>query len=342
MFRLEASYILWFLILIPICFFVTWYYFRWKKSAINKAGDYTVFSRLFPSWSEKKEWIKSSMVIIAMGLLLISWANPQWGTRKQKVKAKSSDVIIALDISQSMLAEDISPSRMEQSKRFLKELIKKLRGERIGLVYFAGSAYLQMPLTNDYGSAMDLITTANPSQAGTQGTAITDAIKLSTNIFGKDSPTQKALIILSDGENHESEAITAAREARENGTFVFTLGVGTQEGAMVPFVNNGRKVFKKDKAGNPVKSALNVNLLQDIADAGGGNFYMVDQTLSALKKLDNDIEKIEKQEVEQRSFTDYNSYFQYFLFFAIMLFVIEYLISNKLNKKGGISRLLDV
>ena len=342
MFRLEASYILWFLLLIPICFIITWFYFKWKKSAINKAGDYTVFSRLFPSWSEKKEWIKSSMVIIAMGLLLISWANPQWGTRKQKVKAKSSDVIIALDISQSMLAEDISPSRMEQSKRFLKELIKKLRGERIGLVYFAGSAYLQMPLTNDYGSAMDLIVTANPTQAGTQGTSITDAIKLSDKIFGADSPTQKALIILSDGENHESEAIVAARTARENGTFVFTLGVGTQEGAMVPFTSNGRKVFKKDKAGNPVTSSLNVNLLQDIADAGGGNFYMVDQTLSALKKLDNDIEKIEKQEVEQRSFTDYNSYFQYFLFLAILLFVIEYLISNKLNKKGGISRLLDV
>jgi len=342
MFRFETSYILWFLILIPLCFAVTWFYFRWKKSAINKAGDYTVFSRLFPSWSQKKEWIKSTLVIIGFGLLLMSWANPQWGTRKQKVKAKSSDVIIALDISQSMLAEDISPSRMEQSKRFLKELIKKLQGERIGLIYFAGSAYLQMPLTNDYGSAMDLITAANPSQAGTQGTSITDAIKLSQKIFGTDNPTQKALIILSDGENHESEAIAAAREARENGTFVFTVGVGTQDGAMVPFTSNGRKAYKKDKAGNPVKSILNVNLLQDIEDAGGGEFYMVDQTLSALKALDNDIDRIEKKEVEQRSFTDYNSYFQYFLLLAILFFVIENLISNKLNKKGGISRLLDI
>jgi Ca-activated chloride channel family protein len=199
-----------------------------------------------------------------------------------------------------------------------------------------------MPLTNDYGSAMDLITSANPAQAGTQGTSITEAIQLSQKIFGTDSPTQKALIVLSDGENHESEAIDAAREARDNGTFVFTLGIGTQDGAMVPYMNNGRKVYKKDKAGKPVKSSLNVTLLQDIADAGGGQFYMVDQTLSALRSLDNDIEKIEKQEVEQRSFTDYNSYFQYFLLIAILLFVIEYLISNKLNKKGGISRLLDI
>jgi Ca-activated chloride channel family protein len=231
---------------------------------------------------------------------------------------------------------------MEQSKRFLKELTKKLHGERIGLIYFAGSAYLQMPLTNDYGSAMDLITAANPSQAGTQGTSITDAINLSQKIFGTDNPTQKALIILSDGENHESEAIAAAREARDNGTFIFTVGVGTQDGAMVPFTSNGRKVYKKDKAGNPVKSILNVALLQDIADAGGGEFYMVDQTLSALKSLDSDIDRIEKKEVEQRSFTDYNSYFQYFLLLAILFFVIEYLISNKLNKKGGISRLLDI
>jgi Ca-activated chloride channel family protein len=341
MFRFEASYILWFLLLIPICFAITWLYFKWKKAAINRAGDYAVFSRLFPTWSEKKEWIKSSLIIISFAFLLISWANPQWGNRKQKVQAKSSDVIIALDISQSMLAEDISPSRMEQSKRFLKELIKKLKGDRIGLIYFAGSAYLQMPITADYGAAMDLISAANPSQAGTQGTSISDAIELSSNVFGNDGPNQKALIILSDGENHESEAIEAARKARENGTFVFTLGIGTQEGAVVPFLNKGRKQFKKDKAGNQVRSALNVDLLRDVADAGGGKFYMVDQTLSALKKLDSDIDKIEKQEVEQRSFTDFNSYFQYFLFFSILLFVIEFLISNKKNKKESKSRLLD-
>lgn len=334
MFRFEASYILWFLFLIPILAFIAWLCFKWKKSTINKAGDYNVFSRLFPQWSEKKEWLKSTLVIISFAFLLISWANPQWGSRKQKVKAKSSDIIIALDISQSMMADDISPNRMERSKQFLKELIKKLRGDRIGLIYFAGSAYLQMPLTNDYGSALDLIASANPRQAGTQGTTITEAIELSNNIFKSDTPSQQALIIVSDGENHESEAITAAAKVREEGTFVFTLGIGTQEGAMVPIMENGRKFYKKDINGNPIQSALNVSMLQDIAEAGGGKFYMIDQTLSSLNKLDNDLEKLEKKEVEQRSFTDYNSFYQYFLFIAIFLFVIEYLISNKLNKKG--------
>lgn len=342
MFRFEVSNILWLLCLIPIGFLIVWLTLKWKRSAIEKAGDYKVFSRLFPNWAQSKEWIKSSMILLGFAFLFISWANPQWGSRKQKVKAKSSDVILALDISQSMLADDISPNRMERSKQFLKELIKKLRGERIGLIYFAGGAYLQMPLTNDYGSAMDLISAANPRQAGTQGTVIADAIELAQSIFGKDNPTQKAIVLISDGENHESEAITAAAEARENGTFVFTLGIGTEEGAMVPYVANGRTYYKQDKSGAPVKSSLNVTLLKEIANAGGGKFYMIDQTLSALKALDNDIEKIEKQEVEQRSFTDYNSFFQYFLFIGILLFVIEELISNKKNKKSGLSRLLDV
>lgn len=340
MFRFEASYILWLLLLIPILFFIAWMNLKIKKKKINKAGDFQVLSRLFPNWSESKSLIKSTLMLLAFAFLLISWANPQWGTRKQKVKAKSSDVIIALDISQSMLANDISPNRMERSKQFLKELIKKLRGDRIGLIYFAGSAYLQMPLTNDYGTALDLISSANPRQAGTQGTTIADAIKLSLNVFGTDDPTQKALILLSDGENHESEAIEAAREAYEAGCYVYTLGIGTAEGALVPIVENGKSYYKQDKNGQPVKSHLNVDLLKQIAEAGNGEFYMIDATLSALNKLDAEIEKIEKKEVEQRSFTDYNSYYQAFLMVGIFLFVIEYLMHNKTRSKVFFDRLI--
>lgn len=328
MFRFEESYILWFLILIPFAFALFYLTTNRKKHLLNKVGDYAVFSRLFPNWSIKKEWLKSSLILIALSLLLISWANPQWGNRKQKVKAKSSDVIIALDISQSMLAQDISPNRMERSKFFLNELIKKLRGDRIGLVFFAGSAYLQMPLTNDYASAETFIKSANTTQAGTQGTVIADAIDMAQSVFGEDNATQKALIIISDGENHESEAIEAARKANQNGTFVFTIGVGTSEGARIPVVVNGKRVYKTDKSGQAVTSALNVEILKEIADAGGGKYYGLDQTMSALKMLDNDIDKLEKREVEQRSFTDYNSYFQYFLCLAILIFVLEYFLTN--------------
>jgi len=342
MFRFEESYILWFLILIPIGFILFYLSTNWKRSQLNKVGDYKVFSRLFPNWSIKREWLKNSLILTAFAFLLVSWANPQWGNRKQKVKAKSSDVIIALDISQSMLAQDISPNRMERSKFFLNELIKKLRGDRVGLVFFAGSAYLQMPLTNDFASAETFIKSANTTQAGTQGTVIAEAIEMSQSIFGKENAAQKAIIIISDGENHESEAIEAAREAKSNGTFVFTIGVGTSEGARIPVVERGKRVFKTDKTGQPVTSALNVSMLQDIAEAGGGKYYSLDQTMSALSKLDRDIDRLEKQEVEQRSFTDYNSYFQYFLFLAVILLIIEYFLTNISNRTKSWKSILGI
>jgi len=343
MFRFEESYILWFLFLIPIGILLFWLTLKWKKSVLQNVGDYSVFSRLFPNWSEKKEWLKSSLVLLSLAFLLVAWANPQWGTRKQKVKAKSSDVIIALDISQSMLAEDISPNRMERAKRFVTELIKKLKGERVGLIFFAGSAYLQMPLSNDYASAELYVKSASPKQAGTQGTVIADAINLGVSIFGKENPTQKALIVISDGENHETEAIVAAEKAQQNGTFVYTLGIGTESGAYVPFTDSrGKKVYKSDASGQTVTSALNVGLLQDVAEAGGGEFYMIDQTMSALRALDSEIDKLEKQEVEQRSFTDYNSFFQYFLFLGILVLILEYFMSNVSNKKGNWKRLIGI
>lgn len=340
MFRLEEGYILYYLILVPVAVILVWLTMQWKTKVLNRTGDSKVISRLFPDWSARKEWLKSLMVILGLTLVLVSWSNPQWGTRKQKVKAKSTDVIIALDISQSMMAEDILPNRMEKAKRFCSELIKKLRGERIGLIFFAGSAYLQMPLSQDQASAELYIKSASPKQAGTQGTVIADAISLSNSIFGDENATQKALIVISDGENHEVEAIEAASNAFANGTSVYTLGIGTEEGAPVPFTERGRTTYKKTKQGNPVTSALNVSLLRDIAESGGGSFYMIDQTMSALNKLDAEIDKLEKKEVEQRSFTDYNSYFQLFLLPAILLFIFEYLLSANSSGTTGWKKLL--
>ncbi len=342
MFQFEQSDILWFLLVIPVFLIFQWWNLDTKKKTIAKNGEYSVFSRLFADWSWKKEWLKSIIVILGLTLIILAWANPQWGNRKQKIKAKSSDVIIALDISQSMLAEDVSPNRMERSKRFVTQLIKSLRGERIGLIYFAGSAYLQMPLSNDYASAEVFIKAANPRQAGTQGTVIAEAIELADNVFGNDNPTQKAMIIISDGENHETEAITAAEKARNQGTFIYTLGIGSPEGAMVPVMERGKKVYKKDKNGYPVTSSLNTALLKEIADAGGGKFYMIDQTMSAIKKLSAEVDKIEKQDVEQRSFTDFNSYFQYFLLLAVLLFILEFFIVNFSKEKNSWKKILDV
>lgn len=332
MFRFEQEYYLYLIFLVPILIGLFYLLVNWKKNRLKKFGDLDVVQRLLPEWSVKKEWIKTSLFSFSLLLMFVALANPQWGTRKQKVKAKSSDIVIALDISQSMLATDISPNRMENAKRFTSQLIKNLKGERLGLIFFAGSAYLQMPLTADYAATELFIKSANPKQAGTQGTVIADAIKLTKNIFSNDNPYQKALILITDGENHESEAIDAAREAAKDGTFVFCIGVGSQEGAAVPIMQNGREVFKKDKQGNPVLSKLNVPLLQDIAEAANGQFYLLDDGFSLTKKIVNDLSRLEKQEVEQRSFTDYNSYFQYFLFIAFLALLLEYFISNKKGK----------
>ena len=332
MFRFEEQFYLYLIILAPIILGLFYLLVQWKKNRLTKFGDLQVVERLIPEWSLKKEWIKTSLFSFSIFLMFIALANPQWGTRKQKVKAKSSDIVIALDISQSMLATDISPNRMENAKRFTSQLIKNLKGERLGLIFFAGSAYLQMPLTTDYAATELFIKSANPKQAGTQGTVITDAINLSKNIFSTDSPYQKALILITDGENHESSAIEAARQVANDGTFVFCIGVGSQEGSAVPIMQNGREVYKKDKQGNPVLSRLNVPLLQDIAEAANGQFYLLDDGFSLTKKIVNDLSKIEKQEVEQRSFTDYNSYFQYFLALAILALLFEYFVSNRKGK----------
>ena len=340
MFRIEEPSILYFLLLVPLLIALVWWTMRWKNDVLQGLGDSTVFRRLYAGWSSKKEWLKSGLLLGVLVLLLVSWSNPQWGNRKEKIKAKRTDVIIALDISQSMMAEDILPNRMEKAKRFCLELIKKLRGERIGLVFFAGGAYLQMPLSTDFASANLYINSASPSQAGTQGTVIADAIDLSQRIFGEDNPTQKALIIISDGENHEQEAIESAKTARENGTTIFTLGIGTEEGANIPFVERGRTTYKRNAAGNAVRSAINVGLLQDVAESGGGEFHMIDQTFSALSKIDSEIAKLEKREVEQRSFTNFNSYFQFFLIPALILLVLDTFLSTNSSGTGQWRKML--
>jgi len=294
MFRFEEPLYLYLLVLVPLILGLFFLLLQWKKARLNKFGDPEVVKRLMPEWSVKREWLKTGLFSSSLLFLLIAMANPQWGTRSQ--------------------------------------LIKNLKGERLGLIFFAGSAYLQMPLTGDYAATELFIKSANPKQAGTQGTVITDAINLTESIFSSDSPYQKALVLITDGENHESEAIEAARQAAKDGTFIFCIGVGSQEGAPVPFKENGKEYYKKDKSGFPIKSKLNVALLQEIAEAANGKFYLLDDGFSLTKKIVNDLSKIEKQEVEQRSFTDYNSYFQYLLGLALLALIFESFISNKSDK----------
>lgn len=308
-----------------------------KKNQLAKIGDANLLDRLMSERSTRKEWLKYLLWLLGVTFLILACSNPQWGTKKEKVKATAADIYIALDISRSMDAKDISPSRIERSKKFVEELINTLKGDRIGLISFAGSAYLQIPLTSDYAAVQLYANAANTDQAGTQGTAIQEAIKLASKAFQEDTPHQRAIIVISDGEDHDDAAISTAQEARSNGLITFAVGVGTTEGAMVPVIDRGRETFKKDEEGIPVTSKLNMGLMQDLADAGGGNFYLVNQGSDAIKDLKTKLDRLQKRDVEQKSFTEYNSYFQYFLFIGLICFLIEQILSkrkSRFNRSG--------
>ncbi len=329
MFRFEYVEYLWMLWIIPILAGLYVAYWYWRQRQLGALGSQSLLSRLIPGWAKNRQHIKIALLILGLAFFLIGYANPQWGNKKAKVKAKSSDVFIALDISQSMMAEDISPNRLERSKRLLQNIVRSLKGNRIGIIFFAGNAYLQMPLSNDYSAAELFINSANTNQATTQGTAITEAIDLALRAYEPEKNNQRGLIIITDGEDHDGDAIAKAQEAKEQGMKIFTIGVGTSEGAFVPYIAQGRQQYKRDQDGNPVKSSLNTAMIEELAEAGGGESYLIGEGNTIINKLQTRIEQLQKEEVETRAFTDYASYFQYFLILGLLCILLEFVITER-------------
>jgi Ca-activated chloride channel family protein len=282
-----------------------------------------------PGFNKKIHWIRNIIILLAFAFGILALSNPQWANKREKIKVQSSDIFIALDISQSMLAKDISPNRLERSKKFVENLIEKLKGNRIGLIFFAGDAFMKMPLTSDYAAAKMFIKTANPDLIENQGTAIEEAISIAEKGFDEKMKHQRAMVIFSDGEDHDGNAVEKAKTAHDNGLIIFTVGVGTSKGAFIPFKNRyGVEVYKKDNNGAVVKTTVNEELMNEIADNGGGRFYSILQGDEVLNSIHEQLERIEKREIEQRSFTQYESYFQYFLAIAILLFIIQFFIKE--------------
>ena len=332
MFRFEHIDNLVFLILIPLMVLIYFVgQFLWKKKRAN-FGNAILIDRLLPSLSFWKKRIKLIFLCLSVLFLVIAWANPQWGYKKESVKVKSTEVFIALDISLSMLSEDISPNRLERAKRFTQRLAQNLRGEKIGLILFAGSAYLQVPITNDIAAVQLFLKSASTSMAGTQGTNIAEAIQFAEESFSQDNKYKKALIVMTDGENHEEEAINKAREVSQKGIIIHTIGVGTSEGGYIPVIERGKTQYKKDELNRPIKTALNIQMLKDLATAGNGKSYLINDEDKVIESIKAEINRMEKIESDEQSFSDYNSYFQYFLFFGILFFIIEFLLNNR--KRG--------
>lgn len=330
MFRFEDIHSIYWLALIPLMGLI--YYLATLKTARSRAlfADDVQWERIKNGRSlSRQKW-----VLIALTFLfsILAAVNPQWGLTREKVKVEKSDIFFAVDISNSMNATDVSPSRLEKAKRFVNQMVEARKGDRIGLILFAGGAYLQMPLTSDYAAAEMFTRSANTEMAGTQGTAIGEAIRLALKSVKEKN--QRALILITDGEDHDDDAVEMAKKAASEGWNVFAVGVGTAEGGFVPVMNEGREEFKTDDEGNPVKSQINEELLQNIAELGNGKYYRLeDNTVGISNDLNAHIEKMKKHAVELKSFTEYRSYYQYLLLAAILFLSIEFFLTSQSEKK---------
>lgn len=333
MFRFENIEFLWGLLLIPLMVFVYLLVRNWRKKALSKYAEPHLLQALIPDLTRRKHLLKLLLFASAYLLLVVAIANPQIGSKLEEVKREGVDLMIALDVSNSMRAEDLSPNRLERSKRAIEKLIEQLHNDRIGLIVFAGQAFVQLPITSDYAAAKLFASTISTDIVPVQGTAIGAAINEAITALSKDDSKSKALIIMTDGENHEDDALEAAKKAAERGITVHTIGMGSVKGAPIPLYRNGVKTgFRTDNQGNTVISKLNPSMLQQLAQAGNGTYVRATNAQSGLEAVLGEINEMEKMEYESRIYTDYEDRFQPFLIGALILLIIEFFISSRRSK----------
>jgi Ca-activated chloride channel family protein len=333
MYQLENKYYLYALDLIPVFIIVYWLMSRWRKNALKAYGDPFVIQQLFPDVSKTKRIWKFILFTLAFTLVIIGIVNPQVGTKLEEVKRKGADLMICLDVSNSMKAEDIQPNRLEKSKQAIAKLLDKLEGDRIGIIVFGGEAYVQLPITTDYAAAKLFLEGINTDMIPTQGTAIGAAINLAMESFGKDEGKNKAIVIITDGENHEDDAIKAAEAAAEKGVTIHTIGMGSADGSPIPvYRGTVREGFRKDKEGNTIVTKLNEQALQEIAAAGSGIYVRASNSDAGLNNVITAIDKLEKKQFESKMYSDYEDRFQWFISAALVLLLIETFLTERKSK----------
>ena len=316
---------LYLLLLVPV-FIIGYGVLRFiRKRRLARFGDEALVEALMPSWSRSKGWVRVVLFSLAFALFAIGLARPRTGARLAERKTRGAEIIVALDVSNSMLARDYSPNRLERAKLSISRLTDKLQEDRIGLVIFAGTSFVQLPVTTDYVSAKMFLSSINTGSIPVQGTAIGDAIHLSIKSFSAQSEKSRVIIVISDGENHEDDAVGAAKEAAENGIKVYTIGVGSAEGQPIPLDGE----LMKDKEGNIVVTKLNEQMLRDIARAGGGAYIHAGGEEFGLNPIIQDIRRMEDEEFGSVVFEEYDEQYMYFFGAALLLFVIEMLIGER-------------
>lgn len=333
MFRFGSPHYLYLLVLLPILIALYIYFRIQRKKAIREFGNPEILEPLMPSASKSRPTLKFIILITALSFLIVGIARPQFGAKLQKIKRKGIELVIALDVSNSMLAEDIQPNRLEKAKRAIAKLTERLTNDKIGLIVFAGEAYTQIPITTDYTSAKLFLSSISPDIVPTQGTAIGSAIDLAMKSFTPESETSKAIIVITDGENHEDDAVEMAKLAAENNIIVHTIGMGLPQGGPIPIANAyGQKDFRRDKEGQVIVTKLDEKMLQEIAVAGKGTYIRANNTEVGINNVFDEINKMEKSELESRVYTDYNEQFFYFIAIAFALVIFEYCVMENKNK----------
>lgn len=324
----QAQYLL-LLLLIPFFFVLQAIVLRLRRRRLKRFGDETLVAQLMPSYSKSKTWVRLVLFSIGFFFFVIGLSRPQIGAKLKEHETKGAEIMVVLDVSNSMLAEDYSPNRLERAKLAISRLVDKLRDDRIGLIVFAGNSFVQLPITTDYVSAKMFLNSISTESVPVQGTAIGEAINTAMRSFSAQSEKSRAVVIITDGENHEDDPVEAAKRAAELGVRVFTIGVGSPEGKPIPM--NGELL--KDKDGEIVVTRLDETVLQEIAKVGNGVYVRAGNSEFGLNPIIDDIKKMDDEMYSSIVFEEYDEQFMYFLAIAFFFFVIEMLVGDRKSKR---------
>ena len=333
MFKFEHTVYFYAFAAVPVMLLLVMWYFVSRRRKLKRMGDSELIGRLMPYSSRRKRVIKAVLFLLAFSSVILALCNLQTGSKLTEVKREGADIIVCLDVSNSMLAQDLSPDRLTRAKYALEKMIDMLEGDRLGLVIFAGEAYVQLPITTDYNAAKMFLESVGPGMVPVQGTKIADAIKKASESFSTDEGKNRAIILITDGENHESAAIEAAEEAAKKDIMINTIGIGSQNGVPIPLVQDGVvKGYRKDREGQTVVTRLNAELLKIIADKADGVFVQASQADIGLNAVLDKIGELDKSQLESKMYTDYEDQFQWFIGLALVLFFIEFLVSERVSE----------
>jgi Ca-activated chloride channel family protein len=324
MFQFQHIHYLFALALLPVTIGLFIGAVYWRKARLRKLGNERLISEQIQGYIPGRNTTRFILLVIALFMVIVGWANLRMGSKVEKMQRKGVDVIIALDVSKSMLAKDIQPDRLTRAKLLIQSLIDKLKNDRVALIVFAGKSYLQVPLTIDYSAVKMILQNVSPDMVPTQGTVIGDAVDMSLETFTKNERKYKSLIIISDGEDHDPKALASVQEAANQGVVIHTIGVGSPQGATL--YDPETQSVKLDENGNPVISKLNEEELRSIASAGRGSYNLLVNSDEVAEKLANSLEGMEQKNLGSMVYTDFTSYYQYFLIAGLLLLLAEWLL----------------